>query len=337
MIREFTNASLRERNSFGIDRRAARLVEYEHTDDLRELFANGGPDTWYVLGGGNNILFTDDYAGALLHPVGRGIRVVARDAERVEVEAEAGVDWDTLVAWAVEEGLWGIENLSQIPGTAGAAPVQNIGAYGCEVRQTIRSVEMFCPDTRGTVVLSGEHCGFGYRDSVFKHILRGRVIITSVRFSLSRKPTPVLGYGDLARETEARGGTTLRNIRDAVCAIRRSKLPNPAVTGNAGSFFRNPVVEHALAERLQSEYPDLPVYPAGDAPGMVKLAAGWLIERAGMKGRRAGAVGVHDRQALVLVNLGGATGADVLALARDVQRAVRERFGVEIDTEVNIL
>lgn len=336
MIREYENAALEKRNSFGIAQRASRLVEFESADDLRELFGGGGPEAWYVLGGGNNILFTGDFGGTLLHPAGCGIRVVAETGDRVEIRAEAGTDWDALVRWSVDQGLWGIENLSRIPGTAGAAPVQNIGAYGCEVRQVIRSVEMFCTDTCNMVVLSNEHCGFGYRESVFKQALKGRVVITAVTLSLSRTPCPRLGYGDLARETERLGGPTLGNIREAVCAIRDTKLPDPALTGNAGSFFRNPVVERSRAERLRALYPDLPLYPA-EEPGKAKLAAGWLIEQAGMKGYVLGRAGVHPRQALVLVNRGGATGREVLALAREVQGAVFKRFGVEIDMEVNLL
>ena len=253
MIREFHQISLRTRNSFGVDQQAARLVEFETPEDLRTLFAAGIPEKWTVLAGGNNILFTRDYDGVLLTPVARGITLLSDDGDEVRVRADAGVEWDDLVEWAVGRGLWGIENLSLIPGKAGAAPVQNIGAYGCEAKD----------------------------------------------------------------------------------AIRRAKLPDPAVLGNAGSFFKNPVVGAAAAERLLAEYPDMPHYPAPE--GRVKLAAGWLIDRAGMKGRRKGAVGVHERQALVLVNHGGATGGEVIAFAHEVQERVREKFGIEIDTEVNIL
>ena len=336
MIREFNNVSLLGRNSFGVDHRAARLVEFETEDDLGELFANGGPGRWTVLSGGNNILFTRDYDGTLLTPASRGIRPLGEQSDGVRIAVDAGVEWDDLVEWSVERGLWGLENLSLIPGKAGAAPVQNIGAYGCEVRETIESVRMFCPETRNVLTLSAGHCGFGYRDSVFKHALRGKAIITGLTLRLSRTPRPALGYGDLAREVEARGGATLRNIREAVCAIRRSKLPDPAVQGNAGSFFKNPTVGRAEAEKLRERYPDMPLYPAAD-PAEAKLAAGWLIDRAGFRGYREGRVGVHDRQALVLVNLGGAAGSEVLALARRVQAAVRDRFGVAIDPEVNIL
>ncbi len=335
MIREFHQISLRTRNSFGVDQQAARLVEFETPEDLRTLFAAGIPEKWTVLAGGNNILFTRDYDGVLLTPVARGITLLSDDGDEVRVRADAGVEWDDLVEWAVGRGLWGIENLSLIPGKAGAAPVQNIGAYGCEAKDAIRRVEMYCVETGAMLTLDAAHCGFGYRESVFKHDLKGRAIITAVEIALTHTPRPRLGYGDVEREVEARGGATLRNIREAICAIRRAKLPDPAVLGNAGSFFKNPVVEAAAAERLLAEYPDMPHYPAPE--GRVKLAAGWLIDRAGMKGRRKGAVGVHERQALVLVNHGGATGGEVIAFAHEVQERVREKFGIEIDTEVNIL
>ena len=335
MIREFHQISLRTRTSFGVDQQAARLVEFETPEDLRTLFAAGIPEKWTVLAGGNNILFTRDYDGVLLTPVARGITLLSDDGDEVRVRADAGVEWDDLVEWAVGRGLWGIENLSLIPGKVGAAPVQNIGAYGCEAKDAIRRVEMYCIETGAMLTLDAAHCGFGYRESVFKHDLKGRVIITAVEIALTHTPRPRLGYGDVEREVEARGGATLRNIREAICAIRRAKLPDPAVLGNAGSFFKNPVVGAAAAERLLAEYPDMPHYPAPE--GRVKLAAGWLIDRAGMKGRRKGAVGVHERQALVLVNHGGATGGEVIAFAHEVQERVREKFGIEIDTEVNIL
>lgn len=337
MIREFHQISLRGRNSFGVDQRAARLVEFETAEDLRTFFAAGIPGRWTVLAGGNNILFTEDYDGVLLTPAARQIALVSDDGDEVRLRVDAGVEWDDLVEWAVQRGLWGIENLSLIPGKAGAAPVQNIGAYGCEAKDAIRRVEMYCVETGTVLTLDAAHCGFGYRESVFKHDLKGRVIITAVEIALSHTPRPRLGYGDVEREVEARGGATLRNIREAICAIRRAKLPDPKVLGNAGSFFKNPVVEQAVADRLRAEFPDMPLYPAAGQADRAKLAAGWLIDRAGMKGYREGSVGVHERQALVLVNFGGATGGEVLALARKVQQRVRERFGVEIDTEVNIL
>ena len=338
MIREFHQISLRTRNSFGVDQQAARLVEFETPEDLRTLFAAGIPEKWTVLAGGNNILFTEDYDGVLLTPVARQIALLSDDGDEVRVRADAGVEWDDLVEWAVGRGLWGIENLSLIPGKAGAAPVQNIGAYGCEAKDAIRRVEMYCVETGAMLTLDAAHCGFGYRESVFKHALRGRVVITAVTFRLSRRPRPDLGYGDLLRETEARGGATLRNIREAICAIRRAKLPDPAVLGNAGSFFMNPIVDEEKFRKLQAQYPQIPHYEMADADGTTryKVPAGWLIDQCGWKGRSLGRAGVYARQALVLINLGGATGQEVKKLCEAVRHDVAERFGIEINPEVNI-
>ena len=336
MTKVFYDTDLTPRNSFHVRQRAAMLAEFSTEDDLRELFAREHPAQWMALGGGNNILFTRDFDGLLVTPRSNRIRIVGDDPTAVYVQVDAGVVWDDLVAWAVEHDLWGLENLSLIPSSVGAAPVQNIGAYGAEAADSIYEVTMFCPDSMNTLTLAAEHCAFGYRDSVFKQALKGRVVITAVTFRLMKSPQPNVAYGDLQREVEARGGASLRNIREAVCAIRRAKLPDTEVLGNAGSFFKNPIVERAAAERLRETYPDMPLYPA-DKPDCMKLAAGWLIDRAGMKGYAEGRVGVHDRQALVLVNRGGATGSEVLALARKVQQRVREAFGVELETEVNIL
>ncbi len=337
MIREFEEHPLRGLNSFHADEKARRLVVFDAAEDLDHIFApESGLGKFYVLGGGNNILFTSYFDGALLKPDIRGIRVLAEDDESVTVEAGAAVEWDDLVAWSVERGLWGAENLSLIPGTVGAAPVQNIGAYGAEAKDVIARVHLFDTERREHAVLAAEECRFAYRDSIFKHELRGRAVITSVEFRFGKRPAPDLGYGDLQRETETRGGASLRNIREAVCAIRRGKLPDTAVLGNAGSFFKNPVVSRAEAEQLAARYEGMPVYPAPD-PECRKLAAGWLIDRTGMKGYRKGRAGVHDRQALVLVNFGGATGEEIMELAREVQLRVRDAFGVAIEPEVNIL
>lgn len=336
MIREFSDHPLRGLNSFHADEKADRLIEFDRADDLDTIFAaDNRPARWYVLGGGNNILFTRRYEGTLLRPAMRGIAITAEDDSSLTAEAGAAVEWDEVVAWSVGRGLWGAENLSLIPGTVGAAPVQNIGAYGAEAGDVIARVHWFDTDRCEHRTLTADECRFAYRDSIFKRELRGRAVITSVELRFGKRPAPNLGYGDLLRETEARGGATPVNIREAVCAIRRAKLPDTAVLGNAGSFFKNPVVSCAEAERLKALHGDMPVYPAG--PGLCKLAAGWLIDRAGMKGYRDGDVGVHDRQALVLVNFGGATGERIMALARKVQRTVAERFGITIEPEVNIL
>ncbi len=336
MIRETTDAPLLRRNSFHVDETAARLIEFDRAEDLDPIFGSGRPQVWYALGGGNNILFTRRFEGTLIKPVATGIRVIGEDADTVTICAEAGVEWDDMVAWCVERELWGAENLSLIPGTVGAAPVQNIGAYGAEAGNIILRVHLYDTLRREHVTLEKADCRFAYRDSIFKHELRGRTVITSVELRLGKRPAPNLAYGDLKAQVEERGGASIGNIRDAVCAIRRSKLPDTDILGNAGSFFKNPIVEGAVAERLRAEDASCPVYPAAD-PAKCKLAAGWLIDRAGLKGYRSGRVGVHDRQALVLVNFGGATGGEVIELARHVQKLVHDRFGVEIDPEVNIL
>lgn len=336
MIRETADAPLRQRNSFHVEEQAERLIEFDREEDLDLIFGKGRPERWYVLGGGNNILFTRRFEGTLIKPAATGITVIGEDTDTVTLRAEAATDWDCMVAWCVERGLWGAENLSLIPGTVGASPVQNIGAYGAEAAGIIYRVHLYDTLRREHATLEKADCRFAYRDSIFKHELRGRTVITAVELRLGKHPSPNLAYGDLKAQVEARGGASIANIRNAVCAIRRSKLPDPDTLGNAGSFFKNPVVDNATAERLREEDPACPVYPVS-AHGMCKLAAGWLIDRAGLKGFRMGRVGVHERQALVLVNFGGATGNDVMALARYVQQRVFDSFGVRIEPEVNIL
>ena len=337
MYTQRDHQSLRTRNSFGIEVSARHYVEFESAEDLRAFFADR-PDTdepYYILSGGNNVLFTEDYPGTILHPVSRGLTLLERTADRVVVRVAGGEEWDDFVGWAVSHGYGGVENLSLIPGYVGAAPVQNIGAYGAEAAQTIREVEVYLPKQNEVKRLDRQACRFAYRDSLFKRELKGQAIILSVTFELSLHPTFNLGYGDLKARVEAFGEVTLSRVREAVMAIRREKLPDPAILGNAGSFFKNPVVPVSVAETLRQTYPDMPVYGVDET--RVKLAAGWLIDRCGWKGRRMGPVGVHDRQALVLVNHGGATGRQVMELARTIQQDVRQRFGVEIETEVNVL
>ena len=337
MIRVFENSDLSARNSFKVHQQAAKIVEFDSNSDLQQIFAEHVTDSWMVMGGANNILFTRDIDFPIIIPRNEQIEILSEGNEGVYVRVGAGLEWDELVAWSVERGLWGLENLSLIPGKVGAAPVQNIGAYGAEAKDTIASVEMFFPEQGAFVTLAAEHCGFGYRESVFKHTLKGRVIITSVTFCLSKVAAPKLGYGDVEREVEARGGVSLTNIREAICAIRRAKLPDTAVTGNAGSFFKNPIVEASVAQNLLEQYPDMPHYPT-TATTKVKLAAGWLIDQCGLKGYSEGNVGVHSRQALVLINTtGNATGSEVIAFAGKVCQTVAQKFGITIEPEVNIL
>ena len=336
MKRIYSNISLASRNSFGVEQQATTLVEFECAEDLRTYFEEHNPVKWYVLGAGNNTLFMQDYDGVLFTPVNRKRTILSSNDDYVELRAEAGHDWDELVEWSVNEGLWGIENLSAIPSSVGAAPVQNIGAYGAEAKDAITIVEYFDVESRSVVRLTNADCHFAYRESIFKQELKGKVIILAVEFRLSRHAKPNLGYGDVISEVESRGGATLRNIRDAICAIRSRKPPDPKVLGNAGSFFKNPIVERSVADELLAKYPDMPHYPAAEE-GKVKLAAGWLIDKAGLKGYKEGNVGVHERQALVLVNLGGATGGEVIAFAQKVVAMVKEKFDIEISPEVNVI
>ncbi|MBR5822512.1 MAG: UDP-N-acetylmuramate dehydrogenase [Alistipes sp.] len=337
MKRIYNNINLANRNSFGVVESAATLVEFDTVEELKEYFTTEKPTTWYVLGAGNNTLFTKFYDGVIIVPKSGARTILSDDGKSVNIRVEAAHDWDELVAWSVEQGLWGIENLSAIPSSVGAAPVQNIGAYGAEAKDAITVVEYFDTRTMAVVRLSNEECRFAYRESIFKQELKGVAVILAVEFCLSRTPRPNLGYGDVIKEVEARGGATLANIRDAICAIRSSKLPDPKQLGNAGSFFKNPIVEREVADALLGRYPDMPHYSVVDDDTKIKLAAGWLIDKSGLKGYRSGSVGVHERQALVLVNYGGAAGGDVIALAEYVCGEVKKNFGVEIVPEVNIL
>lgn len=329
------NHPLKPYNSFGVEATARYFAEFSSADDLRKIFEKYPPDRkWMVLGGGNNVLFGNDYDGLIVHPVADGIEVVAEDTSSVTVRAQAALEWDDLVKWSVEHGLGGLENLTGIPGYAGAAPVQNIGAYGTEAADTIVSVEVYDVASGAVNIIKPEECRFGYRESIFKRELKGKVIILAVDFRLAKQPAFNIGYGDLAARVEELGGPSLGNVRAAVKSIRDTKLPDPKVKGNAGSFFKNPVVSADKAGELKGKYPGMPCY---DCEGGVKIPAGWLVEQSGWKGRALGSAGVHDRQALVLVNHGGATGKEIMTLARAIQDDVFGIFAVEIETEVNYL
>lgn len=324
-----------------MDVRAATFCELDDLTQLPALLASEpyrrGPVLW--LGGGSNLLFTGDYPGLVVKVALSGITVLEQNDDEVVVEAAAGENWHGFVQHTLAQGWAGLENLSLIPGTVGASPIQNIGAYGVEVKDCL--TEVVCADLHdnGTQrVLSSADCRFGYRDSVFKHEANGRLLVTAVRFRLSKRPSLHTGYGDIGKELAAMGkadGASPRDVSDAVIRIRSAKLPNPLELGNAGSFFKNPIIATELAEALLARHPDLPHYPAG--VGKTKLAAGWLIDRAGLKGYREGDAGVHARQALVLVNYGHASGKEVWALAQKVQATVKERYGVELEPEPLVL
>ncbi|HMQ77634.1 MAG TPA: UDP-N-acetylmuramate dehydrogenase [Flavobacteriales bacterium] len=333
------DADLAPHTTFRVPARAKALARFSTVDDLRQLLAT--PElkdlSRLILGGGSNVLFTHDWPGVVLLNELPGVAVVHEDGAHVWLKAGAGVPWHELVMHTVERGWGGLENLSLIPGKVGAAPMQNIGAYGVELKDHFAALEALKIDDGTVVTFRPDDCRFGYRESFFKREGRDRFVILNVTFRLHKHPVLSTGYGAIRDVLAERGITapTVRDISDAVVHIRRSKLPDPAVLGNAGSFFKNPIVPVALADRIKSAHPGAPVYPAGD--GQAKLAAGWLIEQAGWKGHRDGACGVHDRQALVLVNHGGATGRDVFDLSERILRDMQARFGVELEREVNIL
>lgn len=338
MVKIERDVSLKSYNTFGIEAKCSYFAKFSSVDDLRKIFSNKEVEKipWFVLGGGSNIVFSKDYDGLVLHPIDDTIEITEESSTTVKVRAGAGVVWDDFVSWCVERELWGVENLSHIPGSLGAAPVQNVGAYGVEVKDVLESVNAFAVDSLSTITVANEHCDFSYRQSIFKHTLRGKVIITSVNFILQKEGTPNVGYGDLNNKVKELGGPTIGNIRKAVMEIRGSKLPDPKEIGNAGSFFKNPFVDDSFATELRKEFPSMPLYPSS-VEGKSKLAAGWLIDQCGWKGFREGNVGVHKHQALVLVNYGGATGGEVFSLAGRIREDVKERFGIELEFEVNVL
>lgn len=330
------NASLRRYNTFGVEARARWLVRLRVAQALPEVLARpawrGAP--FLVVGEGSNILFRDDFDGLVVKLDNQRVELVSEDERGVRVRAEAGRNWHSFVRWALEHQIGGFENLSLIPGTVGAAPVQNIGAYGVELDALVESVEAW--DRRGStfVELSNADCGFAYRTSVFKsRAASDRYVITAVRFALRRDVEPVLHYPGVREELAATGSARCgpREVSEAICNIRQRKLPDPARLGNAGSFFKNPVVETARAEALVRANPGLPTFPAG--PAHAKLAAGWMIDQCGFRGFRDGDAGVAETHALVLVNHGHATGTQIWSLAQRLRDAVRARFGIELEPE----
>ena len=330
------NADLHPFNTFGLAARARYFAELTDAARLPELCALPFFEREKVLwlGGGSNIILRGDYPGLAVRLTNRGIRETRRAPGHVWLEAQAGENWHGFVRHTLALGLNGLENLSLIPGTVGASPVQNIGAYGVEAKDLIDTVNCYDLAEHRFISLANADCRFAYRDSLFKREGRGRYVITSVVFKLTERFTPRTAYGDLADVLAAScpgREITAADVSAAVCRIRRAKLPDPALLGNAGSFFKNPAVPAALAAVLAAAHPAMPRYPQSD--GTVKLAAGWLIEQCGLKGRSIGGAAVHDKQALVLVNTGRATAADVAALAALVQNTVAERFGVELESE----
>jgi UDP-N-acetylmuramate dehydrogenase len=332
MLRQH-NYSLKNNNTFGIDCRAAEFIEYDSVEDLQRVIPELKGRRVLHIGGGSNLLFTGDFPGVVLHSRIKGIDILDETDETVVIRVGAAEVWDDLVAYAVKNGWNGIENLSLIPGETGAAAVQNIGAYGTEVKDVILSVETLSLENGKMRTFSNAECGYAYRQSVFKKSLKGQYAVISVTMRLSKQFSPNVGYGNIRQALEGRE-LTASNVRQAIIDIRNQKLPDPKVTGNAGSFFVNPVVDADKFNDLRQQYPDMPYY---EVEGGFKIPAGWLIEQAGWKGRALGRAAVHDRQALVIVNLGGASAAEIVRLSERVRKDVFSKFGVSISPEVNFV
>lgn len=322
-------------NTFGIAAKARAYLAVQSADALSALHARADLSAMprLVLGGGSNLLLTRDFPGLVLHMCTRGVALSGEDERAWYVTAAAGENWHRLVCWTLDQGLGGLENLSLIPGCVGAAPIQNIGAYGVELEERFESLRAFDFSSGETVVMNRAACRFGYRDSAFKHALRERAVILDVTFSLPKRWTPTLRYADVAQELDRRGISTptAAQIGEAVIAIRTRKLPDPSVLGNAGSFFKNPVAPQALRDALLARFPHMVSHIQPD--GSFKLAAGWLIDQCGWKGKNLGRAGVYEKQALVLVNRGGASGREIADLAAAIQADVLAKFGVRLEPE----
>ena len=336
-MKKIESASLIDLNTFGIEAKAKLLIHYNTEEELMQLIESGIMVNNKVLhiGGGSNLLFLNDYDGTILHSEIKFINIVSENDSTVAVQVGAGVVWDDFVAYAVKNGWGGIENLSLIPGEVGASAIQNIGAYGVEVCDVIKEVHAINLKTGAKEIFIIHDCKYAYRESVFKQELKGQFAITSVIFELQKNPAFKLDYQHLESQVLQNGALTLSNIRNTIIAIRESKLPDPKLVGNAGSFFMNPVVSRIQFENIQSNYPEIPHYYVSTE--LEKIPAAWLIDQCGWKGKTVGNAGVHHNQALVLVNKGGATGAEIAHLATLIQKSVFEKFGIQLTPEVNFI
>ncbi len=332
------NFSLKNHNTFGINAKAKFFTQFDSTIELKEILSSEiyQNNKSFVLGGGSNLLFTKDYDGLIIHNKIAGICILEDNEENIIVEVGGGVNWHEFVMWSVNQELSGIENLALIPGTVGASPVQNIGAYGLEVKDTTHKVTALEIATKETKIFSNEDCKFEYRNSIFKGKLKNKFIITKVAFNLSKTPLNKTTYGAIEEELKNLNlEANPKNIAEAVINIRSRKLPNPSEIGNSGSFFKNPIISTERFEELQNEFPNIVGYKMTETE--TKVAAGWLIDNAELKGYRKGDAGVHKNQALVLVNYGNASGQDIINLAELVQETIADKYGISIEAEVNFI
>lgn len=341
MIKHYTDYSIKSHHTFGMDVKAKHFIEYDSVEDLlivlSKLRNEGSETTWMHIGSGSNLLFLAlEYEGTILHSNIKDYSIVDENESNIFLRVGSGVVWDELVEYVVAQGWGGMENLSLIPGEVGSSAVQNIGAYGVEVKDLIVSVEAIDVSLLTKRTFSVEECKYAYRQSVFKNELKGKFVVTHVTYRLEKNPRFNLEYGNIQKEIDVIGrGTSLDSIRQAIINIRNAKLPDPKVLGNAGSFFMNPIVPREIYEKINKNYPQMPYYKVDD--NFIKIPAGWMIEQCGWKGRSLGRAAVHDKQALVLVNLGGATGEEMVTLCKAVQEDVFRKFGVTIHPEVNLI
>ena len=332
------NFSLKKYNTFGIEAKAKQFVAVNSIKDLNTILKEHQSESKFILGGGSNMLLTQDIQSLVIHIDLKGKKVLKEDDDFVWVESQAGENWHEFVLWTIDQNFGGLENMSLIPGNVGTTPVQNIGAYGTEIKDTFVSCEAMTIATQEMKTFTKEDCHFGYRESIFKHEAKDEFIITSVVFKLTKRNHKInTSYGDITKELEKQNVTTptLKDVSNAVIAIRQSKLPDPAALGNSGSFFKNPIIPKEQYEKAHALHPEMPHYVVSKTE--VKVPAGWLIEKAGFKGKRFGDAGIHKNQALVLVNYGNATGQEILAVSRDIQTTVLKEFGIAIEAEVNVI
>lgn len=330
-----SNISLRSYNTFGIDVPAKHFAAVHSIEELKECLQTYKHLPILILGGGSNVLFTKPFEGLVINIQLKGKEITRIEQETVYVKAAAGEPWHEFVLWTIQQDLGGIENMSLIPGNIGAAPMQNIGAYGVELKDCFHSLEALNTETLNIETFDKEACRFGYRESVFKNTHKGKYIILSVTLALTKTPKIKTSYGAIQDELNAMGieHPTIKDVSNAVINIRQSKLPDPKVLGNSGSFFKNPVIDQKQFDSFHAQYPNAPFYESDHS---YKIPAGWLIEQCGWKGKRVGNTGAHAKQALVLVNYGQATGAEIWALALEIKKSVADKFGIEIESEVNI-
>lgn len=336
-MQSYSNTSLKSYNTFGVDIKAKRLISVTSQANLRSALQGIYAEELFILGGGSNILLTKDLDKTVLHINLKGKRVVRQTEDEALVEASAGENWHEFVLWCIENDYGGLENLSLIPGNVGTSPIQNIGAYGVELKDRFESCQAIHIQTLETRSFDSKACQFGYRDSVFKNELKGQYIITKVVFRLTRNKHHLnTSYGAITKQLEEQGITNpgIKDVSDAVIAIRKSKLPDPKVLGNSGSFFKNPIISIEQYELLKTQFPKIPGYSVSEK--LIKIPAGWLIDKAGLKGYRTGDAGTHKNQALVLVNYGSASGEEILFLSKTIQQKVLKIFGIEILPEVTI-